>query len=138
MAAGSTNTMLYWLTQAAKELREEADRKQVHIAATMSIDQSTIYRFEQGRAWPRQTDLVIAAYAEDLGIDDARAIWRRALEMWDAQGEAPTVADLMDAQSLRAAAEFEQAIDDAAPGSEKSSSPPSRKPSSRATRRRAG
>lgn len=138
MAADPKSTMVYWLARAASELREEAGRKQVHIAATMSIDQSTIYRFEQGRIWPKRADLVVAAYAEDLEIDDARAIWRRALEMWEAQGEAPTVIELMEAPSLREAAGFEQAIDDAAPETGKSSEPPSGKRSSRASRRRAG
>lgn len=132
--------MLYWLARAAKELREEAGRKQVHIAATMSIDQSSIYRFEQGNAWPRQTDLVVAAYAEDLEIADARDIWRRALDLWDAEGEAPTVAQLSGAtlRSADAAAEFEQEIGDAARAPGKAGAPSARNSPSKGNRRRAG
>ena len=140
MADSTDNTMLYWLARAAKELREEAGRMQVHIAATMSIDQSSIYRFEQGRAWPRQTDLMIAAYAEDLDVADARDIWRRALDMWEAQGQAPTVKELSGAtlRSADAASAFEREIGDAAQAPEKSGSPSAGNTPSKRTRRRAG
>jgi hypothetical protein len=85
--------MIYWLAQAAKQLRKQTTptTKQVEIAATVGgIDQSTIYRFEQGQAWPRQTDTVVAAYAEELGLD-GRDIWDLALTLWREHGEAPTV-----------------------------------------------
>lgn len=85
--------MIYWLAQAAKELRLQTTptTKQVEIAATVGgIDQSTIYRFEQGQAWPRQTDIVIAAYAEELGLD-GRDIWELALTLWREHGDAPVV-----------------------------------------------
>jgi hypothetical protein len=81
--------MLHWLARAAKRLREHAGRKQVHIAAALDRDQSTIYRFEQNGmpdgpffGWPGETDAYIAAYADDLGIKDPQAIWLLALEMW--------------------------------------------------------
>jgi transcriptional regulator with XRE-family HTH domain len=90
------DTMIHWLARAAAKLREESGRKQVHIAAAMSIDQSTIYRFEQGESWPRQADLVIAAYADDLGIEDAREVWELALQMWREEGEAPSLASLLN------------------------------------------
>lgn len=102
--------MIHWLAQAARQLREEAGRKQVHIAATMSIDQSTIYRFEQGNTWPKRADLVVAAYAEDLDISDPREIWELAMRLWREHGEAPTVADLQEPARQR----FEQAIDEQA------------------------
>ncbi len=72
--------MIEFLAQAAKAAREAAGRKQVHIAAELSSDQSTIYRFEQGR-WPRDPDQLIAAYAEDLDLDP-RDIWAEALKLW--------------------------------------------------------
>lgn len=95
--AARTDTLVYWLAQVAKQLREQAGRKQVHIAAAMSIDQSTIYRFEQGERWPRQADLIVAAYAEDLGIEDPRDIWQQAVDAWRERGDAPTVTQLLDA-----------------------------------------
>lgn len=135
--AMAADTMIFWLAQAAKELREAKQRKQVHIAATINRDQSTIYRFEYGDAWPRQIDLIIAGYADDLDIDDARVIWRKALEMWEAQGKAPSVPDLI-ASSNSPAGEFGQALDDAAPAPDESKRRPARTPAAKATRRRAG
>jgi transcriptional regulator with XRE-family HTH domain len=89
------NTMIHWLATAAKRLREEQRRKQVHIAAALSIDQSSVYRFEAGNNWPRDPDAMIAAYAEDLDIDDPREIWEMALELWCTEGEAPDVKELL-------------------------------------------
>lgn len=87
-------TMTFWLATAAKELREAAGRKQVHIAATMNKDQSTVYRFEQGETIPRELNLFVAAYADDLDIT-AIQIWERALELWrEAEAEA-SVAELL-------------------------------------------
>lgn len=82
------DSMLPYLAAAAVELRTAADRKQVHVAASADLDQSTIWRFEQGQKWPRDADAVIAAYADDLGIA-AGEIWARALQLWDA-AMAPT------------------------------------------------
>lgn len=81
--------MLHWVARAARRLREQAGRKQVHIAAALDRDQSTIYRFEQNGlpdgpffGWPGETDAYLAAYADDLGIDDVKLIWALALDMW--------------------------------------------------------
>lgn len=86
--------MLYWLATAAKQLREEAGRKQVHIAASLSTDQSSIYRFERTDTWTRDPDLLIAAYADDLDIEDPREIWELALTMWREQGAIPSLEGL--------------------------------------------
>lgn len=75
--------MLPWIGGAARAAREAGGRKQVHIAATLGVDQSTIGRFEGGRAWPRDPDKVIAAYADDLDITPLE-IWDAALRMWRA------------------------------------------------------
>lgn len=92
--AMAQGTMVYWLARAAKELREAAGRKQVHVAASMSKDQSTVYRFEQGGTVPRELDLFIAAYADDLEIEPMQ-IWARALELWKEDGQQATVHDLL-------------------------------------------
>jgi transcriptional regulator with XRE-family HTH domain len=97
------DTMIYWLARAARELREANDRKQVHVAAELSMDQSSIYRFETGESWPRHTDVVVAAYAADLDIEDPREIWELALRLWNEEGQAPTLPGLLEAQAdLRA------------------------------------
>ena len=85
---------MFWLAVAAKELREAAGRKQVHIAASMSKDQSTVYRFEQGGSVPRELDVFVAAYADDLDIKPSQ-VWARALELWRQSGEEATVTELI-------------------------------------------
>lgn len=63
-----TDSMAYWISLACKQAREIAGRKQVHIAASdqRGVDQSTIARFEDATAWPRNADRIVAAYADDL------------------------------------------------------------------------
>jgi hypothetical protein len=80
------DAMLPWLATAAKQLREAAERKTVHVAASLDVDQSTIFRFEEGETQPRDLDAVIGAYADDLDIDPMR-IWEMAMEMWKAHRE---------------------------------------------------
>lgn len=73
--------MLYWLAKACKEARLAANRKLVHVAASADKDQSTLWRFENGDGWPRETDLFIAAYADDLNVDPIQ-LWETAIQMW--------------------------------------------------------
>jgi transcriptional regulator with XRE-family HTH domain len=73
--------MIYWLAQAAKQERLKKGRKQVHIAAAIDRDQSTINRFEQGEHWPRDPDEILAGYADDLEIDP-RQLWAEAIKLW--------------------------------------------------------
>lgn len=83
--------MLFWLAKACKEARLAADRKLVHVAASANRDQSTLFRFEKGEGWPRETDQFIAAYADDLDIDPIQ-IWETAIQMWKADAASnPTV-----------------------------------------------
>lgn len=78
--------MSYWMALACRTAREAQRRKQVHIAAGADVDQSTIARFERAIAWPRQTDRVIAAYADDLGTTP-RALWAEAMRLWTEHDE---------------------------------------------------
>lgn len=73
--------MRYWIAQAAKRRRLNAGRLLVHVGASASRDQSTIYRFEEGDAWPRDADQIISAYAHDLDISPLE-LWEDALELW--------------------------------------------------------
>jgi hypothetical protein len=43
--------------------------------------QATIARFEDGIAWPRQPEEVLAAYASELDMD-VRLLWLRAFVLW--------------------------------------------------------
>jgi hypothetical protein len=86
------HAMLYWIAEACKEARIEAGRHQVHIAASLSTNQSTIFRFEEHEGQPRSIDATVAAYGDDLKLDP-RQLWARALEMWIA-GEEPAAEEV--------------------------------------------
>lgn len=88
---GTPDTMIFWLATAARYLRERGNRKQIEVAARLGLDQSTIYRFEQGKTWPRNTDEVVAAYADELEIPDARDIWALGQKWWVENGQAPSI-----------------------------------------------
>ena len=81
----SEQRMLYWLGLVAREAREARGRKQVHIAASLSVNQETIGRFERGEAWPRNPDLTVVAYADDLDVDP-RDLWGEAVRRWRDEG----------------------------------------------------
>jgi hypothetical protein len=76
--------MLPWIARAARDARIAAGRKQVHVAASADVDQSTVHRFESAIAWPRDIDRMVAAYADDLDIP-AVELWRRAVDAWGAR-----------------------------------------------------
>lgn len=99
-AKEQSEAMIYWVAEAAKEAREEANRLQVHIAAEMDKNQSTVARFEDHTSTPRNVDAMIAAYGRDLDLDP-RQLWARALELWIAADQ-PTADDA--ARGLRVAA----------------------------------
>lgn len=89
--------MIYWLAQALQQLRRQADPnvKQVEIAALAGVDQSTIWRLEEeASGWPRQVELIVAAYAEECGVDDPRDVWALAIDLWRAHGDRPSVQSL--------------------------------------------
>lgn len=87
--------MKFWLARACEAARKAAGRRQVHVAASADVDQSTIARFERGAAWPKDTDQVVAAYADDLDIQPID-LWSEALRMWQEHrdGDEPSPADL--------------------------------------------
>jgi len=105
--------MLYWLAQTCREARLAAGRKQVHIGASADVDQSTVNRFENAVAWPRNADRLVEAYAADLELEPID-LWQAALSRWldhiseigdeyvrsQAGGEAPTVEEADDALHL--------------------------------------
>jgi hypothetical protein len=96
------NSMLYWLAQAAAQARTYAGRKQVHVAASLDKDQSTITRFEQGERWPRNADEVVGAYADDLDVDPIQ-LWEEALRLWKDHraATAPEVAAAVEEEAAR-------------------------------------
>lgn len=69
------------LGRACREARERAGLKQVWIAATLNVDQSTITRFEQGH-WPRDLEGMLLAYEDATGIP-AKNIIESGLGLWE-------------------------------------------------------
>jgi DNA-binding XRE family transcriptional regulator len=73
--------LLPWLGRACRTAREEANVKQVRIAAAIDVNQATIARFEDGIAWPRQPEELLMAYASEL-VMDVRLLWVHAFVLW--------------------------------------------------------
>jgi transcriptional regulator with XRE-family HTH domain len=73
--------LLPWLGRAARQAREDRGVVQVRIAAAIEVNQATIARFEEGIAWPRQPEEVLAAYASELDMD-VRLLWLHAFVLW--------------------------------------------------------
>lgn len=89
------DTMRYWLGVVCREQREKRDRLQVHVAASLDRNQSTVARFERGDGWPQDPDITVAAYADDLDMDPVE-LWTLALERWQAEGRQPKLAELKE------------------------------------------
>lgn len=92
-----TDSMLFWLSRALSTAREAADRKQVHVAASASVDQSSVARLEKGISWPRDPERFVNAYADDLDIDSID-LWEEAVRQWRAhrEGGAGDPADIIE------------------------------------------
>jgi ribosome-binding protein aMBF1 (putative translation factor) len=72
--------MIHWLAMACRQAREEAGIPQMDIAAQIHRDPATIFRFEEGKRWPRNVDLIVQGYAECLGITSEK-LWGEALRL---------------------------------------------------------
>jgi hypothetical protein len=97
-----TDSMAYWLSLACKQARETAGRLQVHVAASHNrgVNQSTIARFEDGVAWPRNPDQIVAAYADDLDVDPVQ-LWQEALDLWQRHRAGEALSELGEAAADR-------------------------------------
>lgn len=73
--------MLQHLGRVARAARKQAQLRQIDIATTADVAHTSISRFELAESWPLDPDHVVAAYAEEIGVDP-RDIWRAALDDW--------------------------------------------------------
>ena len=80
---------LYWLAEAAKQLREHAGVRPETVASIMDVGIHRIDRFEKAENWPRDAERLLAAYAQAVNLEDARDIYQRALDLWYEHGTAP-------------------------------------------------
>lgn len=83
--------LFFWLGQAAKQIREESGVRPEAIATRVDVGKETVTRFEAGRTRPHELELMLAAYADCVGLEDAREIVVRGVRMWYEHGEPPTL-----------------------------------------------
>lgn len=101
--------MSYWLAHTLKSARERAGHKPSAVASAANLNPATIYRLEKGHGWSRDTDRLVAAYAQVIGWDDARELWDIALKMWMRHGQPPQLEEPPALQTT--AAEIERELD---------------------------
>jgi hypothetical protein len=85
-------TMHYWLQRTTRELREDANLTAGDIAYVSGMDAGTVSRWEDHTiSWPRgeEVEKLIVAYAEMCGVQDARHIWKIAVNRFQNEGGAP-------------------------------------------------
>lgn len=77
----SAAALLPHLAAVARECRQAADATVWDIADAAGVNTSTVYRFERGCAWPKDPDMLLAAYGV---IEDCHPaeLWERALRRW--------------------------------------------------------
>lgn len=146
--APTPDTFLYWLIEAAKRLRTLQGKKVPDVGFWYG-DPSAVYRFEQGKGYPRDVDKMVGAYAKELGLDDSREIFRLAVDLMVSDGQAYNLEELTPPESQpeklspaelleRARQGFEQSLADAAPEPRADGRQPARKSSAKRSRRAAG
>lgn len=109
-------TFLFWLSKHLRELRECKDVSIADIAVLVDgrktgkpINTSSLSRFENGESWPDRPDQTVAAYAYLCGYEDARELWKEAIERFIKKGGAPAIEDLRSpGRALRLASEAAQ------------------------------
>lgn len=72
------------LGAVARELREKQGVLAVEIGARIRHTEGVISRFERGETTPRDLDLMVQGYADELGIAPEE-IWRLAIDRWASQ-----------------------------------------------------
>ena len=79
------------LRRVLRRHRVEAKLSLRNLEDTAGVDRSNLSRLESGSAhsWPNNTDRVVEAYAEALGVTPVD-IWREAFELYEREWVAPT------------------------------------------------
>lgn len=98
-----------FLSETCGVLREQHRVGQAVVAARAGVDRSSIYRFEKEAHWPSDPDRLVAAYAEVIGVMDARELWEAALRRWRRGGSEPRLPS--SEPVARAAKDLEQDVD---------------------------
>jgi len=72
--------MLQALGRVAREARLAKGLRQIDIATAAGVSHGAISRVERGVSWPKDPDLIVAAYERECGLIEDE-IWRRAVRM---------------------------------------------------------
>jgi hypothetical protein len=75
-------TLLRSLGRVCKTARIAGGKRLPDLVAELHRDQSTLYRFEQGTAWPRDVQGVVDTYARVAGVGGSLELWQAALDDW--------------------------------------------------------
>lgn len=73
--------MLAALAWACRKERRSASEPRWHIARAANVDEATVVRFEQVKAWPRDVDGIVDAYAQCTGVEP-QDLWEAAFHAW--------------------------------------------------------
>lgn len=82
--------LLYWIANTCRLLRDDADASIELVAAAAGESARVLARFEDCDNWPRELEVIVAAYAEVAGLKDSLAPWEIAFDLWHRHGELPT------------------------------------------------
>lgn len=97
--------ILKTLGAVARELREAKDVLAVEIGARIRHTEGVVSRFERGETVPRNLDLMVQAYADELDLDPAD-IWQMTIKRWRELPEAEvSPGDVGRRQAVRAVQE---------------------------------
>lgn len=94
LPAPPARKMQYWLGRSVRAAREAQDVSMARIADALGIRELTIERFELGTHKTRETDQLLAAYAEVLGIEDPLLFYEVAMANW--RGAGPPARPVME------------------------------------------
>jgi transcriptional regulator with XRE-family HTH domain len=67
------------LGAVCRDAREAAGLRQIDIATTAGVHETTIGRFERGDRWAWNADAIVHAYAAELGVTE-RVLWQAAID----------------------------------------------------------
>lgn len=92
MSSTTPDGLIYWLGAASANARKTRDGLSPEILAPLiGVNNTTLRRFEQGTALPRQLDTILSAYAFFGGYEDSRALVAEGLRLWCENGNATPV-----------------------------------------------
>jgi hypothetical protein len=109
---GAGNRFPFWLAEACAGARKISGAGVGEVAELAGVARSAIHRFENQSPWPKDPEVLVAAYAKATGRDDSRELWRIALGLWERYGHDRGL-PVTDAERVRlTASQLEQQLDE--------------------------